>query len=171
MHINNEIELKLDLQKVEGLTDIWLKKLEDAQVGHYKETEHLNRVHQQLGITLIFITTGVTAFIFYKSPYNQELVQLILACASALAAALSGIVTFGRFGERAIEHRTTAGQYGKLRRQLELLQASSVNHENIKEYRSRLKTLRIEWEYVARNAPLTPKNRKISLFRSLFRWV
>ncbi|MFM2642309.1 SLATT domain-containing protein [Vibrio chagasii] len=168
MHCNNEIELNLDLQEVVGLTSRWLKKLEDAQVGHYKETEHLTRVHQYLGIILILLTTGVTAFIFYKPPFHQEVVQLILACTSALAAALSGIVTFGRFGERAIEHRSTAGRYGKLRRQLELLQASSLSNKNIKEYRTRLKTLRIEWEYVAANAPLTPKDRKTSIVRTLF---
>ncbi|WP_157097519.1 SLATT domain-containing protein [Photobacterium sp. J15] len=160
-------ELPLKPERVTELVSNWLKKLEDAQIGHYKETEYLNKVNQRLGILLILLTTGVTAFIFYEPMTNPQQVKLIIGISSAFAAALSGIVTFGRFGERANEHRITAGRYGKLRRQLEFLQSTCPNKYGDEKFRAKLKTLRIEWEYVAASAPLTPKERNISLFSSL----
>ncbi|MCL1060507.1 SLATT domain-containing protein [Shewanella gelidimarina] len=161
-------KLPMDPEKASALVDSWLKKLGDAQIGHYKEAEYLGRVHQLLGAVLILLTTGVTAFIFYESANNTEQVRFSIGVASAFAAALSGVVTFGRFGERANEHRITAGRYGKLRRQLEYLQSTCPVEINSAEFQRKLKTLRIEWEYVALNAPLTPKERKISPFLSLF---
>ena len=163
--VSVEEELSLNFNKVESLISNWLDKLSKAQQGHYSETEYLNSIHQWLGIALIVLTTGVTAFIFFESEQNKDLVKLMIAIASAMAAALSGIVTFGRFGERANEHRITAGRYGKLRRQLEFLQATRQNLQDKQDVRDKLKTLRIEWEYVAANAPLTPKEKKPCLIR------
>ncbi|QFI38149.1 SLATT domain-containing protein [Moritella marina ATCC 15381] len=145
----------------------WLNKLEAAQKGHYTETEFLNKVNLCFGVALIILTTGVTAFIFFDPATYKELTKLCLAIASAIAAALSGMVTFGRFGERASEHRITAGRYGKLRRQLEFLQATSSKTIKEDEFKNKLKLLRIEWEYVAANAPLTPKKGETSYFRPL----
>ena len=96
---------------------------------------------------------------------HEAQIKVYMGIASAIAAALSGIVTFGRFGERANEHRITAGRYGKLRRQLEFLQATCPNLQDKAEFKGKLKTLRIEWEYVAANAPLTPEKDKFSFIR------
>ena len=145
----------------------WLDKLEAAQKGHYTETELLNKVNQRFGIMLIILTIGVTASIFYVPETNKELIKIFLAVASAIAAALSGMVTFGRFSDRATDHRITAGRYGKLRRQLEFLQATSSYTIQDDEFRNKLKLLRIEWEYVAAYAPLTPKTGENSYFRPL----
>ncbi|MEZ9464874.1 SLATT domain-containing protein [Vibrio splendidus] len=168
-NMNEEAKLVLDIEKADKLVVNWIEKLEVAQKGHYSETECLNKIHQWLGFVLISLTTGVTAFIFYDPSEDKELIKLLIAIASATAAALSGVVTFGRFGERANEHRITAGRYGKLRRQLELLQSSCSGHTGNAEFRGKLKTLRIEWEYVAANAPLTPNQTKRSWFDRLFK--
>lgn len=161
-------KLPMDLVKASELVNNWLTRLGDAQIGHYKEAEYLGRIHQLLGAVLILLTTGVTAFIFYESAKDAVQVRFSIGVASAFSAALSGVVTFGRFGERANDHRITAGRYGKLRRQLEYLQSTCPVEINSDEFQRKLKTLRIEWEYVALNAPLTPKERKISPFLSIF---
>ncbi len=166
MLISKKKEEKLLLHPEQSVDLIknWLEKLENAQIGHYKQTEKLSSINFRIGICLIALTTLVTAFIFYEPPKNfennKDLIKLLLGVASACAAGLSGVVTFGRFGERADEHRVTAGRYGKLRRQLELLQSTNSDDIGKAEFRAKLKTLRIEWEYVAANAPLTPKPKK-----------
>ncbi|MCG3824197.1 SLATT domain-containing protein [Photobacterium damselae] len=161
MSKKQEEKLLLHPEQSVELIKNWLEKLENAQIGHYKQTEKLSSINFIIGICLITLTTLVTAFIFYEPPENhKDLIKLLLGGASACSAGLSGVVTFGRFGERADEHRVTAGRYGKLRRQLELLQSTNSNDIGKAEFRAKLKTLRIEWEYVAANAPLTPKSKK-----------
>lgn len=51
--------------------------------------------------------------------------KLTLFFISVLSAALSGIVSFGRFAEKAELHRSAASCYGKLRRQLENLRSKN----------------------------------------------
>ena len=164
-NINEDEKLVLDSEMTKELVEQWLGKLSTAQKGHYIETEYLNTIHHWLSVLLISLTTGVTAFIFFTPETNEAQIKIYMGIASAIAAALSGIVTFGRFGERANEHRITAGRYGKLRRQLEFLQATCPVLQDKAEFKGKLKTLRIEWEYVAANAPLTPEKDKFSFIR------
>lgn len=160
----------LSIVSISSLVTLWITNLRDAQTGHYQETERLNILNQKLGVLLIIITTFVTAFIFYTPPFFTELFKIFLGLCSASAAALSGIVSFGRFSDRATEHRITASRYGKLRRQLEFLQGVKRHQLDFSDFNQKLKLLRIEWEYVASSAPLTPKKKKkkatgLSFFR------
>ena len=156
--VNNDHEVD-NSPSIDALVINWIEKLKNAQEGHYKETESLNIIHQRVGILLIFLTTLVTAFIFYDPDLYPELIKFLIGVASAIAAALSGVVSFGRFGERANEHRITASRYGKLRRQLEYLRGTSFDATDTEDFKKKLKMLRVEWEYVALNAPLTPKKK------------
>lgn len=148
---------KEKIKSIDVLIDFWTDKLKDAQEGHYKETECLNKIHTRIGFGLIFLTTVITAFIFYEPVEYENEIKLALGISSTIAATLSGIVSFGRFSERATEHRITASRYGKLRRQLEYLKATNPESNQQNEVKQKLKLLRIEWEYVASTAPLTPK--------------
>lgn len=148
---------KEKIKSIDVLIDFWTDKLKNAQEGHYEETECLNKIHTRIGFGLIFLTTVITAFIFYEPVEYENEIKLALGISSAIAATLSGIVSFGRFSERATEHRITASRYGKLRRQLEYLKATNPESNQQNEVKQKLKLLRIEWEYVASTAPLTPK--------------
>ena len=148
---------KEKIKSIDVLIDFWTDKLKNAQEGHYEETECLNKIHTRIGFGLIFLTTVITAFIFYEPAEYENEIKLALGISSAIAATLSGIVSFGRFSERATEHRITASRYGKLRRQLEYLKATNPESNQQNEVKQKLKLLRIEWEYVASTAPLTPK--------------
>ncbi|WP_213941973.1 DUF4231 domain-containing protein [Pseudomonas sp. dw_612] len=129
----------------------WLQRLVSAQRGHYTMSERLYNKSAYTGIALIISTVIVTALVLAdaKDWFKWSLVAL-----SVISAVLSGIVSFSRFSERAEQHRATASHYGKLRRKMEYLKAKStvLKEEDIQE---RLKVLRIEWEYVSGNAPLT----------------
>ncbi|MCD9490277.1 SLATT domain-containing protein [Photobacterium phosphoreum] len=144
-------------ESINTLIDFWTEKLKNAQEGHYKETESLNKTHSRIGVGLIFLTTIITAFIFYEPIEYKNEIKLALGMSSAIAVTLSGIVSFGRFSERANEHRITASRYGKLRRQLEYLKATNPELNQQNDSKQKLKLLRIEWEYIASTAPLTPK--------------
>lgn len=144
-------------ESINTLIDLWTEKLKNAQEGHYRETESLNKIHVGIGFALILLTSIITAFIFYEPIEYKNEMKLALGIGSAIAVILSWIVSFGRFSERANEHRITASRYGKLRRQLEYLKATTPEFNQQNDPKQKLKLLRIEWEYIAASAPLTPK--------------
>jgi hypothetical protein len=154
--VNNE-----QIEQGGNLNDLikdWKKRLHNAQIGHYKCSEKLYDYANVTGFLLILTTTTVTALLFFdtKGPNHNSwlLIQFIL---SVLSAGLASIVSFVRFAERAELHRSAASRYGKLRRQLEFLDIYR-KPENMSSIKDKLKLLRIEWEYVSEDAPLTPKS-------------
>lgn len=136
-----------------GLISDWLPRLHHAQAGHYTRSEILYKRADLSGYALIVSTTIVTAMLFFES---TGYMKAFLVFTSILSASLSGVVSFARFAEKAEQHRSAAGSYGKLRRQLEKLE-KTVDNLDYSELDSKLKVLRIEWEYISQNAPLTPK--------------
>jgi hypothetical protein len=141
-----------DRTSIYELISQWLTRLHDAQTGHYTSSEKLYSIANKTGYALIISSTIVTAMLFMDA---KELWKLLLVIMSILSATLSGVVSFARFAEKAEQHRSAAGCYGKLRRQLEKLNTvkSKLNDDDLDR---QLKILRIEWEYTSQNAPLTP---------------
>ncbi|GGQ33773.1 SLATT domain-containing protein [Shewanella litoralis] len=138
--------------KTQTLITNWIKRLHDAQIGHYTCSEQLYNRANLTGYALILSSTVVTAMLFMDA---EGYYKLLLVFMSILSAILSGVVSFARFAEKAEQHRAAASCYGKLRRQLEKLNTVEQKDAN-EELNKQLKILRIEWEYTSRNAPLTP---------------
>jgi len=130
----------------------WLTRLHNAQMGHYTQSEQLYSKANITGYALIVSSTVVTAMLFMDA---EGAWKYLLVLMSILSATLSGVVSFARFAEKAEQHRSAGGCYGKLRRQLEKLDTikASLNDSDLDK---QLKILRIEWEYTSQNAPLTP---------------
>ncbi|WP_167753445.1 SLATT domain-containing protein [Aliivibrio fischeri] len=153
LHLMRE-DLSLSKSELESLIEEWLPRLHHAQVGHYITSEILYKRADVLGYALIVSSTIVTAMLFLDTEGYQKLFLILM---SVLAATLSGVVSFGRFAEKAEQHRSAAGSYGKLRRQLEKL-SKTTDKLVYNDLDAKLKVLRIEWEYVSQNAPLTPRS-------------
>ncbi|EJL6834674.1 SLATT domain-containing protein [Vibrio cholerae] len=153
LHLVRE-DISLHKSELESLINEWLPRLHHAQIGHYITSEALYKRADVSGYALIISSTIVTAMLFLETEGYHKLFLILM---SILAATLSGVVSFGRFAEKAELHRSAAGSYGKLRRQLEKL-SKTVNKLEYSELDAKLKVLRIEWEYVSENAPLTPRS-------------
>lgn len=141
-------------EQLESLIQEWLPRLHNAQIGHYTRSETLYWRADVFGYALIFSSTVVTAMLFLQTDGFQK---ILLIAMSIISAMLSGVVSFARFAEKAEQHRSAAGTYGKLRRQLEKLD-KTTHTLTFQQLDSKLKVLRIEWEYVSQNAPLTPSS-------------
>ncbi|MDI3198519.1 MULTISPECIES: SLATT domain-containing protein [Serratia] len=139
---------------IDALMADWYTRLCNAQTGHYVCSERLYRRADYTGYLLIFSSTIVTSCFFLQVEGGLKLTLFFI---SVLSAALSGIVSFGRFAEKAELHRSAASCYGKLRRQLENLRSKKSGLQD-DDMISKLKVLRIEWEYISENSPLTPKS-------------
>ncbi|SDJ99746.1 hypothetical protein SAMN04488540_11717 [Ferrimonas sediminum] len=141
-----------------SLTQNWIDRLGDAQVGHYKCSERLYTYANWSGVALICSTTIVTASLFlHDFGGNPWVGKYIIPAISIIAAILSGVVSFVRFAERAELHRAAASRYGKLRRELDQIGILS-NRLSPEEYSAKLEKLRLEWEYISADAPLTRRN-------------
>lgn len=141
-----------DRANIYELINQWLTRLHDAQIGHYTRSEKLYRRANLTGYALIISSTIVTAMLFMNA---TDFWKFLLVFMSILSATLSGVVSFARFAEKAEQHRSTGGCYGKLRRQLEKLNTVKAKLSD-EELNRQLKILRIEWEYTSQSAPLTP---------------
>ena len=154
LHVVNDEPNVLEKNFDESLIKDWLLRLHHAQIGHYIISETLYKKADLLGYGLIISSTIVTAMLFLETEGYEKLFLIIM---SIIAATLSGVVSFGRFAEKAEQHRSAASSYGKLRRQLEKL-SKTIDKISFSEIDAKLKVLRIEWEYVSQNAPLTPRS-------------
>jgi hypothetical protein len=153
-----DVEGKCNHEKLNSLITDWKARLKNAQVGHYKCSEKLYFFANLTGFLLILTTTLVTALLFFDTTGpNENAWNLLLFILSVLSAGLAGIVSFVRFAERAELHRSAASRYGKLRRQLDFLDTYRNSQEK-SQVKEKLKLLRIEWEYISADAPLTPKS-------------
>ncbi|ROJ31501.1 SLATT domain-containing protein [Morganella morganii] len=152
--------IKFDPEKTKELLQDWKEKLENAQKGHYSQCERLGTINTWVGVILIVASTVVTGLIFFNwsdLSSNPKKYIYFYGVLSIAVAVISGVISFSRFSDRATEHRITAGNYGKLRRKLESIAIISSDEYHTDNFKHKLKTLRIEWEYVASLAPLTPK--------------
>lgn len=141
-----------DRTEVYQLISQWLTRLHNAQIGHYTCSEKLYSIANKTGYALIISSTIVTAMLFMDA---KGCMKSLLVLMSIISATLSGVVSFARFAEKAEQHRSAAGCYGKLRRQLEKLNTIKTRLDD-EELNKQLKILRIEWEYTSQSAPLTP---------------
>ncbi|MGI2215284.1 SLATT domain-containing protein [Shewanella oncorhynchi] len=147
---NNELQMVFtDYSDLSKLMNEWHVRLCNAQQGHYKRSETLYCRANLSGYLLITATTVVTAMLFLDA---KDCLKAILVFMSILSAGLSGVVSFARFAENAEKHRSAAGSYGKIRRQLEHLNSKRADMTPV-DVQSKLKLLRIEWEYISDNAP------------------
>lgn len=151
----NELQMNFtDYSDLNKLLNDWHVRLCNAQKGHYHRSEVLYCRANWSGYLLITATTVVTAMLFLDA---KDCLKAFLVFMSILSAGLSGVVSFARFAENAEKHRSAAGNYGKIRRQLEHLNSKRADMTS-EDVQGKLKLLRIEWEYISDNAPLTPKS-------------
>lgn len=147
----------MEQNNLQKLGENWIKRLHNAQMGHYNSSERQYRFAKISGITLILFTVLLSVFTFYNpeagifctwlTSYWYKIVCVFISGTSAI---LSSILTFYRPSERAEVHRSQAAKYGAMRRQVELALANTPDKlaqtlEGTKEW----------WAEVASDSPLT----------------
>lgn len=158
MSTKEEQMILTEYSDLDKLMNDWHVRLCNAQKGHYRRSEVLYNSANLSGYILITATTVVTAMLFLDA---KGCLKAFLVIMSILSAGLSGVVSFARFAENAEKHRSAAGSYGKIRRQLEHLNSKRADMTP-DDVQSKLKLLRIEWEYISESSPLTPKSALIT---------
>jgi hypothetical protein len=109
-------------ERIERLYRSWLRRASAAEAGHRWMSAHMWRRYLTLAIPVIVLTTilGTSAFASLTSTKSGASVgvRVIVGCMSILAAALSSLQTFLRYGNRSEGHRLAALRYEALRRDM-----------------------------------------------------
>lgn len=131
----------------------WLKRVRESTFAHYAAEEHLSCLHYAIGIpaSILAAITGTAVFASLEAQVNLE-IKIVVGAISIITAILTGLQTFLRLSERAERHRTTAGKYGSIRREIEQLLAfpTHITDQAVEEIRLRL-------DAVAADAPNVSK--------------
>jgi hypothetical protein len=108
------------------LLDEWFRRVRESQFAHYEASKSLVHKKYFLGVPVVVLSalSGAFAFATLGSQSNVYL-QILFGFVSVFAAVLASLQTFLQHSERAEKHRSVAGKYGSLRREIELLIAGS----------------------------------------------
>lgn len=138
--------MSTDLKK-ELLKD-WKKRCHVAQSGHYFTSSVRMLLHYAIGILLIIATAVLSAIqagllesLGISSANCIDFIKVVLTLISAI---LANIQIFFDFSGKAASHQIYAGEYGRLKRDIENL---DMEIDKVAE----------NWNKIAIGAPITPK--------------
>jgi hypothetical protein len=108
----------------------WRLRVAAASEAHYNLASDLRRKNLRLGIPVVILSsvvgTGMFATLADSNTAFPWSIRLAVGFISMLAAVLSGVQTFVRFGERAEKHVVAADWYAAVRRDVDQLLALSA---------------------------------------------
>lgn len=129
----------------------WMRKIHQLEYAHRYESIIYSKAEKWIGISAFVITTLV-AFSYRLPNVESEVYQnlpfflkhnFFVPIASAIAAILTGLLTFLKPSEKSETHKKTGSSYEKLRHRIELVLTTEYTD---KELTKKLSTIKDEWE-------------------------
>jgi len=110
---------------VESLLQSWHRRVAAAEAGHRLMAERMRRRYLMLGVPIIVLTTvvGTSVFASLQNAKVPTTVRIVVGSISIIAAVLSSLQTFLRYGMRSEGHRIATIRYETLRRDISELLA------------------------------------------------
>jgi hypothetical protein len=106
--------------EVEELVRTWHRRVAAAEAGHRVMADRMRRRYLLLGVPVVILTTvvGTSVFASIQDEKVPTWVRIVVGSVSILAAVISSLQTFLRYGMRAEGHRVAAIRYETLRRDM-----------------------------------------------------
>ena len=105
---------------MESLYESWHRRAAAAEAGHRKMSERMRRRYVLLGVPIVVLTTVVGTSVFASlqhEPVSTPL-RIVVGSLSILAAVMSSLQAFLRYGMRSEGHRIATIRYETLRRDM-----------------------------------------------------
>jgi hypothetical protein len=153
----NVPEIKLvepqDWRTVDELLSKWRETIGAIQNAHYQSSTQYARYNLWLGVPVIVITIVVGSAVFATLQNQVEnWAKIALGFISVVAAVLSGLQTFLRYGERAERHRSGGVRFGALLRKVDYMRSLPFeSRDNAKEFMNSVKS---EWDTLMEDLPM-----------------
>lgn len=150
---------------IERLFEAWLRRVAAAEAGHRQASDRLRRGSLMLGIPVVVLTTivGTSVFASLENGHVPTGVRILIGSLSILAAALSSLQTFLRFGMRAEAHRIAAFRYETLRR--DMTQELAIPRASRPDAVRQLDSVRQRLDRYAKESPMIDERRWAKLER------
>jgi hypothetical protein len=105
---------------VESLYESWHRRAAAAEAGHRRMAERMRRRYVLLGIPIVVLTTvvGTSVFASLQHATVSTPLRIVVGSLSILAAVMSSLQAFLRYGTRAEGHRIATIRYETLRRDM-----------------------------------------------------
>src|SRR5439155_23811219 len=110
---------------VKYLLQSWHRRVAAAEAGHRLMAERMRRRYLMLGVPIIVLTTvvGTSVFASLQNAKVPTTVRIVVGSISIIAAVLSSLQSFLRYGMRSEGHRIATIRYETLRRDISELLA------------------------------------------------
>lgn len=140
------------------LLERWRTNCLRSQIANYRAASKYSRKNYYLGIPTIILAAAVGTSVFATIGSNVEstIIKLIVGGVSVLASVLAALQTFLKWGELASKHRTTAAEYGSIKRQLDQALAMDPNGNSVQD--SQLTEIRTQMDTLSRETPEVPES-------------
>jgi conflict system pore-forming effector with SLATT domain len=106
--------------QLEELLRSWHRRVAAAEAGHRVMADRMRRRYLMLGVPVVILTTivGTSVFASIQDAKVATWIRVVVGSVSLLAAVISSLQTFLRYGMRAEGHRVAAIRYETLRRDM-----------------------------------------------------
>jgi hypothetical protein len=106
--------------ELEELFRSWHRRVAAAEAGHRVMADRMRRRYLMLGVPVVILTTivGTSVFASIQDATVATWIRIVVGSVSILAAVISSLQTFLRYGMRAEGHRVAAIRYETLRRDM-----------------------------------------------------
>lgn len=107
---------------ISELIEQWRFRSHRVQLAHYECARRFERLHLWLGLPAIALSTLVGTAVFSSLEKSADAkLQIIVGLLSVLAAVLTGLQTFLRYGELGDKHRLAGARFANLKHRIEML--------------------------------------------------
>lgn len=132
----------------------WLFRIHRMQVAHYRAAVVLGRFKLIIGTSVVICSSIVGSTLFATLTLSPSVtLNIALGFISLLAAILSGLQVFLRFGERAEKHRGTGSKFAAFRAETEQKICFLSHTTHLGEF---MDSLRSRWFALNDEAPSLP---------------
>jgi len=136
----------------------WTTNCLRSQIANYKAATMFSRRNYWLGIpsAIFSAIVGTSVFAALGSESVDQEIQILIGIISVSAAVLAALQTFLRWGELAAKCRSTAAEYGAVKRQIDQMLSAKATGEKLDE--ETISVLRKQMDTLSRDAPVLPEN-------------
>jgi len=140
------------------------ERLHQAQVGHYLQSELYHKWHFKIGIPTIILSVLSTIGVLYQVNFDKlDIISVGIIGSVVLVTIFSSLQTFLDFNQKKELHRVMAVEYGKMKREMELILLDKELQSNEKVLLQQLEGLKKKWDATAEKAPTLHKKIRVKI--------
>jgi len=140
-----------------SLLERWLRNTKRSQIANYDAANYYSSINTRLGIPAVILSAIVGTSVFATLQSSIALwIRIVVGIFSVIAAVFSSLQTFLKSDERASKHRSSAAEYGTIKRDIDELLV--MHKESEQDFNERISRIRDRMDNLSRVSCNTKSN-------------